>query len=66
MNPVLREIYSLIWPSAPYIIAAYALIWVSLFVYVLLISNRLKGLERELGVVESSLKRRGTEPAQSE
>ena len=30
MNPLLQEIYSTIIPSAPYIIAAYALVWVIL------------------------------------
>lgn len=28
MNPILADIYSTILPSAPYIIAAYALLWV--------------------------------------
>ena len=27
MNPILADIYSTILPSAPYIIAAYALLW---------------------------------------
>ena len=34
MNPILADIYSTILPSAPYIIAAYALLWVALLVYV--------------------------------
>ena len=33
MNPILADIYSTILPSAPYIIAAYALLWVALLVY---------------------------------
>ena len=37
MNPILADIYSTILPSAPYIIAAYALLWVALLVYVLMI-----------------------------
>ena len=32
MNPILADIYSTILPSAPYIIAAYALLWVALLV----------------------------------
>ena len=28
MNPILQDIYSTIIPSAPFIIAAYALFWV--------------------------------------
>ena len=30
MNPILADIYSTILPSAPYIIAAYALLWVAM------------------------------------
>ena len=37
MNPVLVEIYSTIIPSAPYIIAAYALMWAAILVYVFII-----------------------------
>ena len=37
MNEVLAEIYSTILPSAPYIIAAYALIWLALLVYVFIV-----------------------------
>ena len=34
MNPVLAEIYSTIIPSAPYVLGAYVLVFIVLFVYV--------------------------------
>ena len=42
MNPVLADIYSTILPSAPFVIAAYALLWVALLVFVFMIM-RAKG-----------------------
>ena len=44
MNPILEQIYSTILPAAPYVIAAYALIWLALFVYVLMIMLSYKRL----------------------
>ena len=42
MNPILEQIYSTILPAAPYVIAAYALIWLALFVYVFIIMRGVK------------------------
>lgn len=55
MNAVLEEIYSTIIPSAPYIIAAYALIWLVLFVYVFIIMRGLKKTEDQMAVLEEAL-----------
>jgi len=55
MNPVLAEIYSTVIPSAPYVIAAYALIWVALLVYVLMIARGFKKAEAQLVVLEEEL-----------
>jgi len=52
------DIYSQVLPQAPYVIAAYALIWVSLLGFVGVVFNRLRRLEKELDVLEESLKRR--------
>ena len=48
MNPILADIYSTILPSAPYIIAAYALLWVALLVYVLVVFRGTKKAEAQL------------------
>lgn len=55
MNPVLAEIYSTILPSAPYVIAAYALIWLVLFAYVFIVVRGLKKTEAQMAVLEELL-----------
>lgn len=55
MNPVLAEIYSTILPSAPYVIAAYALIWLVLLVYVFIVVRGLKKTEAQMAVLEELL-----------
>ena len=55
MNSLLEEIYSTIVPSMPYIIAAYVLIMVALFVFVALAFKRLKADERRLQALEAYL-----------
>lgn len=55
MNPVLAEIYSTIVPSMPYIIGAYALIWVVLLIYVFIIMRGQKKAEAQMTVLEEEL-----------
>ena len=52
MNPILADIYSTILPSAPYIIAAYALLWVALLAYVLIIFRGTKKAEAQLMLLD--------------
>lgn len=54
----MQDIYSQVIPQAPYIIAAYALIWASLLGFVGLVFGRLRRLDKEMTVLEESLKRR--------
>ncbi|MDO4183005.1 MAG: CcmD family protein [Coriobacteriia bacterium] len=55
MNAVLAEIYSTIIPSAPYIIAAYAAIWVILLVWLFLQFRKQNKLAAQLDVLEEAL-----------
>ncbi len=55
MNPVLADIYSTILPSAPFVIAAYALLWVALLVFVLMIMRGIKKSEAQVAVLEEAL-----------
>lgn len=55
MNEVLVEIYSTILPSAPYIIAAYALLLLVLFVYAFMIMRGTKKAEAQIAVLEEAL-----------
>lgn len=55
MNPILADIYSTILPSAPYIIAAYALLWVALLVYVLMVFRGTKKAAAQLTLLEEAV-----------
>lgn len=52
MNPVLSEIYSTVLTGAPFVIAAYALIFVILMVYVAITITKLKNTEKKLDALE--------------
>ncbi|MDO8916154.1 MAG: CcmD family protein [Coriobacteriia bacterium] len=58
MDPVLKEIYSLVLPAAPYVLAAYGILWIGLFGYVTVVLRRLGKIEAELRIVEEALARR--------
>lgn len=58
MDESLKELYSLVAPQAPYVIAAYGILWAALVVYIGFVFRRLMRLERELAVVEESIARR--------
>ena len=55
MTPVLADIYSTILPSAPFVIAAYALLWVALLVFILAIMRGIKKSEAQMAVLEEVL-----------
>lgn len=52
MNPVLVDIYSTVLPSAPFIIAAYVILWVVLLVYVVGVARGLKKAETQVALLE--------------
>ncbi len=58
MNPILEEIYSTVIPSAPYLIAAYALVLAALLVWLLVQFRRQSNLARRLDVLEEERKER--------
>jgi hypothetical protein len=55
MDPILAEIYSTVLTAAPYVIGAYALMWLILLVYVLITVLGLKKTERQIAALEESL-----------
>lgn len=58
MNPILEEIYSTVLPAAPFLIAAYALMWVVLLIYILIITTRLHSTEKQMAILEETLAHR--------
>ena len=59
MNPILGDIYSTVIPSAPFIIAAYALLWAALLVYVVIVVRGLKKTEAQMAVLEEAIAAKG-------
>jgi len=55
MNAILVEIYSTVIPSAPYIIAAYALVWLVLLAYVIVIMRGQKKAEARMALLEEAM-----------
>ena len=58
MNPILADIYSTVIPSAPFVIAAYALVWAALLVYVIKVVAGLKKTEAQMAVLEEAVRAR--------
>ncbi|MCL2339997.1 MAG: hypothetical protein FWC59_03785 [Actinomycetia bacterium] len=55
MDPILAEIYSTVMSAAPYVIAAYALIWLILLVFVLIVFSGQHRTERQLAALTAAL-----------
>jgi hypothetical protein len=58
MDPTNAELYKLVLPGAPYVVAAYGILWLALIGDVSLVLGRLMKLEKEIQVVEESCARR--------
>ena len=56
MNPILADIYATVIPSAPFVIAAYAILWLALLVYVIKIVSGLKKTEAQMAVLEEAIR----------
>ncbi|MBR0406370.1 MAG: hypothetical protein IJI68_14380 [Eggerthellaceae bacterium] len=56
MNPILADIYATVIPSAPFIIAAYAILWLALLVYVIKVVSGLKKTEAQMAVLEEAVR----------
>lgn len=55
MDPILAEVYSTVLPAAPYVIAAYAGIWVVLLVYVFVLARRARRTQADIDALERAL-----------
>lgn len=64
MDPILEQVYSTIMPSAPYVIGAYALIWVVLLVFVVIMLMSTKKTQKDIDALEDALEYRERREAQ--
>lgn len=55
MNSVLAEIYSTVLEAAPFVIIAYALMWLVLLIYVVIVTMGLKKTEKQMLILEEAL-----------
>ena len=58
MDPTNAELYKLVLPDFPYVVAAYGVLWLALVGYVSLVLTRLMRLEKQIAIVEESCARR--------
>ena len=61
MEATNAELYQLVLSDAPYVIAAYGILWAALVVYLTMILRRMMRLEKEVDVLESAVARRSAE-----
>ncbi|MGN0077833.1 MAG: hypothetical protein ACI36V_03505 [Coriobacteriales bacterium] len=59
MDPILAEIYSTILPSAPFVVAAYALLLAVLFVFAFAVLRGVRRAEAQMRLIEEELEERG-------
>ena len=60
MNPILADMYSTVIPSAPFIIAAYAIVWAALLIYVIITVRGLKKTEAQIALLEEAIQRKAS------
>ena len=58
MNSVLAEIYSTVLEAAPFVIAAYALLWLTVLIYVVIVTFGLKKTEKQIAILEEAFAER--------
>ncbi|PKQ15109.1 MAG: hypothetical protein CVT67_10975 [Actinobacteria bacterium HGW-Actinobacteria-7] len=60
MNATNTELYRLALTDAPFVIAAYAVLWVAFVGYLTLVLRRMMRLEKEVVLLEEAVNRRST------
>jgi len=55
MDPIQAEIYSTVLTAAPYVIAAYVILWVILLIYIIFSNRSLKNTEKQLAALEEAV-----------
>jgi CcmD family protein len=58
IDPTNTELYSLVLHDAPFVIAAYGLLWLALCGYVTFILARMMRMKKELSLLEEAFEKR--------
>lgn len=64
MDPILAEVYSIVVPSAPYVIGAYALIWAILLVFVVVMLRKTKKTQKDIDALNEAIEYRERKAAE--
>jgi len=54
------ELYTLVLHDAPFVIAAYAILWAALMVYISMVLRRLLKIEKEISILQEFMDRRNS------
>ncbi len=57
LDPILSEIYSTVMPAAPFVIAAYALMWLVLLIALIVSIAKLQKTKNDIKALDLSLKK---------
>lgn len=57
-DPTNMELYKLALTDAPYVIAAYGILWASFVVYVSMVLRRIMRLEKEVVLLEEAVEKK--------
>lgn len=57
MDPILEEVYSTVLSGAPYVIGAYALLWLVLMVFVVAMLLKSRKTRQDIEILQSALER---------
>ena len=55
LHPSMAELYRLALHDAPYVVASYAIIWVGLLVYIVMVMMRMIKLDKEVQVLQDTV-----------
>lgn len=58
MDPILQEVYSIVVPSAPFVIAAYVGIWAVLLIFVVVMLLRTKKTQKDIDALNEAIEYR--------
>jgi hypothetical protein len=61
MEPTNAELYRLALADAPYVIGAYAILWVAFVAYLSMVLARIMRLEKEVDLLEGAVAKRSAE-----
>ena len=55
---MMTDQFRVVLPQLPFVIGAYGLLWIVLFGYVVWVYTRVTNVEKQVGVIEESVRRR--------